>query len=49
MENLKQRAAFTVVMKAAMQPKLPKSNIPRTGTEAQMASESIKAHVAKLL
>ena len=32
-----------------MAPKMPKSNIPKTGTEAQMASESVKATVAKLL
>lgn len=46
---MRQRAAFTVVMKAAMAPKIPKSHIPRTGTEAQLASESVKATVAKLL
>jgi len=48
-ENLRQRAAFTVVMKAAMLPKQPKLHVPRQGTEAQLASESIKQTVAKLL
>ena len=42
MEQVRQRATFTVVMRATMLPKQPKSNIPRTGTEAQMASESVK-------
>jgi len=49
MENIRQRAAFTVVMKATMLPKQPKNHVPRLGTEAQLASESVKATVAKLL
>ena len=49
MENLRQRATFTVVMKAAMLPKQPKRTGERTGTEAQLASESVKATVTKLL
>lgn len=48
-ENLKQRATFSVVMKAAMLPKQPKRSGEKTGTEAQMASESVKATVTKLL
>ena len=34
MENMRQRTAFTVVMKAAVLPKPPKSSAPRQGTEA---------------
>ena len=36
-------------MRAAMLPKVPKSSMPKQGTEAQLASESVKATVAKLL
>ena len=32
-----------------MLPKQPKSKLPKQGTEAQMASESVKQTVAKLL
>ena len=49
MENMRLRATFTTIMRAAMLPKQPKSNVPRTGTEAQMASDSVKQQVAKLL
>ena len=49
MENLRQRATFSVVMRAAMLPKQPKRTGEKFGTEAQMASESVKATVTKLL
>ena len=49
MENMRMRATFTTIMRAAMLPKQPKNNVPRTGTEAQMASDSVKQQVAKLL
>ena len=49
MENMRLRATFTTIMRAAMLPKQPKNNAPRTGTEAQMASDSVKQQVAKLL
>ena len=49
LENLKQRATFSVVMKAAMLPKQPKRSGDKTGSDAQLASESVKATVTKLL
>ena len=49
MENLKQRATFSVVMKAAMLPKQPKRSGEKKGTEAQLAPESVKATVLQLL
>ena len=49
MENLRQRATFSVVMKAAMLPKQPRRKGEKFGTEAQLASESVKATVTKLL
>ena len=49
MENLRQRATFSVVMKALALPKQPKRTGERVGTEAQLASESVKATVTKLL
>lgn len=49
MENIRQRATFTVVMKALNMPKPPKRQGDKVGTEAQLASESVKATVSKLL
>lgn len=45
MENLRQRATFSVVMKATIQPKQVKTTaeLSKLGTEAQLASDAMKA------